>query len=162
MTFPYYVQKSNEFDFDTNISVNDIREYFIENNRGIGFSMFETGLDDYRFDLIKINPHRQHVRIFEFKSSRSDFISDKKWQNYLKYCHTFTFVSPREAILKDDIPAGIGLMWIFKWRYKGRDQWRLSSEWVKKPRGRDVNKTILIKIAFMMVSRVRWRKEDLF
>lgn len=169
MSFPNYGIEPDRLEFDTDVSINDIRKYFIKNNRGVGFSMFETGLDDYRFDLIKVNPHRQHVRIFEFKSGRHDFISDKKWQNYLKYCHTFTFVSPREAILKDDIPKGIGLLWVFKWKYKHRDKWNptgdnwsLSGEWIRRPKGRDVDKTILIKLAFMMVSRIRWRKEDVF
>jgi len=150
-------------DFDTDISISEIMEYFKRyNNKGSFFSMFETGLDDNRFDLIRVDPNRQYIRIFEFKSGRPDFLSDKKWQNYLKYCHTFTFVSPREAILKDDIPAGIGLMWIHKQKWKGSEQWLLTREWIRKPRKRVVDNAILTRLAFMLVYRTIWRKGDVF
>lgn len=46
---------------------------------------------------------------YEVKVSRSDFLRDKKWQNYLPVCNTFYFVSPPEVINKTDLSDGIGL-----------------------------------------------------
>lgn len=46
---------------------------------------------------------------YEIKTSRSDFLQDKKWQNYLPVCNRFYFVSPPEVINKEDLPSGIGL-----------------------------------------------------
>lgn len=151
-------------DQDLSVTVDDIKTYLSSygGNRGPFFSMFEVGFDGYRFDLIRIDPWRQYIRIFEFKSSRQDFISDKKWQNYLKYCHTFTFVCPREVINKSDLPKGIGLLWIYKWRYKGHEDWILDKDWVRKPRRKELDKDMLVKIALMMAYRALWRPEDIF
>ena len=158
-----YNVDSDKFDFDTDVTVDDMKEYFkLYNNKGVYFSMFETGLDDNRFDLIRVDPYRQYIRIFEFKSGRQDFLSDKKWQNYLEYCHTFTFVSPREAILKDDIPPGVGLMWVYKQKWKRSEQWAPTSEWIRRPRRRDLDESILMRLAFMLVYRTIWRKDDVF
>lgn len=165
---PYWNIDTDRYDFDSCITIKEIREYFRSyNNSGTFFSMFETGLDGNRFDLIRVDPYRQYIRIFEFKSSRRDFVSDKKWQNYLKYCHTFTFVCPREAIKKEDLPSGIGLLWVYKSRYKSQlglneAQWWLQGEWARRPRKRDVDKQILTQLAFMLLYRTIWRKEDVF
>jgi hypothetical protein len=156
------------YECDLSIMIDDIKQYFSTygGNRGPFFSMFEVGFDNYRFDLIRVDPWRQYIRIFEFKSCRRDFVSDKKWQNYLKYCHTFTFVCPREVINKGDLPKGIGLLWIHKWRYKDRlkgcDDWLLDKEWVRKPRRKELDKDMLVKIAFMLAYRALWRPEDIF
>lgn len=163
----HYNLDTERYEFNSVVSIEDIKEYFrYHNNSGPFFSMFETGLDNMRFDLIRIDPIRQHIRIFEFKSCRADFLSDKKYYHYLKYCHTFTFVCPREAIRREDLPKNIGLMWIYKWRHKNRlkgyDDWMLESEWVKRPRKMDVEKDVVTQIAFMLVHRVKWRKDDVF
>lgn len=148
---------------DEKITIADIEQYFVDNNSGPFFSMFETGLDSLKFDLIRINPYQQYVRIFEFKSCRADFTSDHKWQKYLPYCHTFTFVCPKEVILPNDLPPGIGLLWVFKWRWDTEiSLWRTGSKWMKRPRKRDVNKDILLQLAFTMLSRVRWGGEKVF
>jgi len=157
----------DKFEIDTDITIDDIRTYFRHNNNGIFFSMFETGLDGNRFDLIRVDPYRQYIRIFEFKSCRADFTSDKKWQNYLKYCHTFTFVCGREVIKREELPGGIGLLWIHRWRWKERpgyktDVWHLQGEWQRRPRKKDVDMNTLNRIAFMLVHRTIWRKEDVF
>ena len=160
-----YAPKDNRYEFDTNISIEDIKEFFRQNNSGPFFSMFETGLSNLRFDLIRVDPYRKYIRIFEFKSSRGDFTSDKKWQKYLKYCHTLTFVCPREVIQKADLPAGIGLMWIYKWKHKSSpwpENWTLTAEWIKKPKAKDVDTGILLNLVFMLLHRVRWRSNDIF
>lgn len=159
--------KEGNFDFNTRTTVDDFKEYFRGNCRNAFFSLFEMGIDDVRFDLIRINPYRQYIRIFEFKSGRSDFLADKKWQKYLKYCHTLTFVCPREEIQKDDLPAGIGLLWIYKWRHKRfskvmTPKWTLGSEWIKRPKVREVSKDVMLQMAFTLVHRVKWRKDEVF
>lgn len=157
---------SERYDFDSSVTIADIKRYFRYVNSGECFSMFETGLDGNRFDMIRIHPRKQYIRIFEFKSCRQDFISDKKWQNYLKYCHTFTFVSPREVIKKEDVPKSIGLLWVYKWKHKKQvridNEWMVGGQWIKRPRKRDVETEILLRLAFMLVNRTIWRKEDVF
>lgn len=164
----YYNLDSDRYEFNSVVSIEDIKTYFRwHNNSGPFFSMFETGLDNMRFDLIRIDPIRPHIRIFEFKSSRQDFVSDKKWENYLKYCHTLTFVCPREVIRREDLlNKNVGLMWIYKWRYKERlrkyDGWILDNEWVKRPKKSEVDKDIMMRVAFMLVKRTIYRKDDVF
>ena len=157
---------SERYDFDSCITIADIKRYFRYHNSGPFFTMFETGLDGNRFDMIRIDPRRQYIRIFEFKSCRQDFLSDKKWQNYLKYCHTFTFVSPREVINREDLPKPIGLFWVYKWQHKFQsrvqDSWMLDGQWIKRPRKKDVDIEIMLRLAFMLVYRTIWRKEDVF
>jgi len=163
-----YNPNSERYVFDSEISIADIKMYFRQNNSGTFFNIFETGLDSNRFDLIRLDPYREYVRIFEFKSCRADFRADKKWENYLKYCHTFTFVCPREVIQKDELPPGIGLLWIYKWTHKmetpwSREMtWRLCGEWIKRPRKREIKEGVLRRLAFMLVYRTIWRKDDVF
>lgn len=159
---PFYNPESQRYDFDLKVSIDDIKEYFRQYNNGPFFSMFETGLNSLRFDLIRVDPYRRYVRIFEFKSCRQDFVSDNKWQKYLPYCHTFTFVCPIGVIQKDDLPSGIGLLSIYKWKWKQNERWILNSEWIKRPKKRDVDQGVLLNLAFMLVHRTIWRKDDVF
>ena len=160
------LQTAIDKEFDYDVTIADIKRYFRHNHTGPYFSIFETGLDENRFDLIRVDPYRRYIRIYEFKSCRKDFLSDKKWQNYLEYCHTFTFVCARHAIEKEDLPSGIGLIWIYKWRWDRQtrlaDTWILEKEWVKKPRKREMKESTLLRLAFMLVHRTKWRKEDVF
>lgn len=48
---------------------------------------------------------------YEIKVSRSDFLADKKWKNYLPLCNTFYFVCPKGLIKKDEIPDDVGLIY---------------------------------------------------
>ena len=159
--------EDTKFVFSTDITIDNIKEYFkTYNNKGPFFSMFETGINNLRFDLIRINAFQRNIRIFEFKSCRQDFVSDKKWHKYLRYCHTFTFVCARNVIKKEDLPPGIGLLWVFKWQhnndYQKNQTWKLSAEWIKKPRKRLVAQTDLLDIAFILVNRVKYRENDVF
>lgn len=51
---------------------------------------------------------------YEIKTHRGDFLSDKKWQNYLDYCNEFYFVCPTNLIQRDELPAEAGLLWVSK------------------------------------------------
>lgn len=72
----------------------------------------ETVWDYLRFDALLINCRKQYVRGFEFKVNRSDFLQDKKWRKYLKYCNTFTFVCPPGVIKKGELDKGVGLVYV--------------------------------------------------
>lgn len=49
---------------------------------------------------------------YEIKVSRSDFTRDTKWQEYLPYCHRFYFACPKGLIHPDELPKGIGLIYV--------------------------------------------------
>lgn len=47
---------------------------------------------------------------YEIKVSRSDFIQDDKWNNYLRYCSDFYFVAPPGTIDIKELPKEVGLL----------------------------------------------------
>ena len=49
---------------------------------------------------------------FEIKIDRQDFERDKKWMDYMPLCHLFYFVCPAGLIRPQDLPPGVGLMWV--------------------------------------------------
>jgi len=51
---------------------------------------------------------------YEIKVSRSDFLQDEKWQDYLGLCTHFSFVSPTGVIRLDETPKDAGLLWVSK------------------------------------------------
>jgi len=51
-----------------------------------------------------------HTYCYEIKISRSDFLNDKKWRNYLEYCSDFYFVTPPGIIEPNELPNEAGLI----------------------------------------------------
>jgi hypothetical protein len=51
---------------------------------------------------------------YEIKVSRSDFVQDQKWMDYLELCHAFYFVCPAGMIRATDLPSGVGIIWVSK------------------------------------------------
>lgn len=51
---------------------------------------------------------------YEIKVSRSDFVNDNKWRNYLDCCNEFYFVCPFGLIQPEEIPFDVGLCWVSK------------------------------------------------
>ncbi|MHA7813283.1 MAG: MmcB family DNA repair protein [Phycisphaerales bacterium] len=49
---------------------------------------------------------------YEVKVSRSDFLQDDKWRNYLEYCNQLSFVAPKGVIKPEELPTGVGLYYI--------------------------------------------------
>ena len=49
---------------------------------------------------------------YEVKISRSDFLRDNKWPEYLKECHEFYFACPPNLIRPDELPEDVGLLWV--------------------------------------------------
>jgi len=67
-----------------------------------------------RFDVIGIDRKKRQSRIVEIKSSRKDFVSDKKWREYLPWCNYFTFLTPIGVINPEELPPKIGLVEAFR------------------------------------------------
>ncbi|KKK53969.1 hypothetical protein LCGC14_3089430, partial [marine sediment metagenome] len=51
---------------------------------------------------------------YEIKVSRSDFIADDKWPEYLTGCHQFYFVTPSDIIKPNEVPDQAGLLCVAK------------------------------------------------
>ncbi|MCK5604722.1 MmcB family DNA repair protein [Candidatus Pacearchaeota archaeon] len=47
---------------------------------------------------------------YEIKHSRSDFLHDNKWSEYLDYCTDFYFVAPPGVIQPEELPGQVGLL----------------------------------------------------
>lgn len=47
---------------------------------------------------------------YEIKVSRSDFVGDEKWPEYLKLCHQLFFVAPKGLIESSELPPEVGLI----------------------------------------------------
>ncbi len=74
--------------------------------RSRGFTYLEEFVPapGLRVDLMGINPNGK-LWIVECKSSRADYLSDKKWRCYLPFCDQFFFAVDKNfphAILPDD------------------------------------------------------------
>lgn len=65
-----------------------------------------------RLDMLSLDYMKGCVRGYEIKVSRQDFLTDKKWQEYLPYCNQFYFVVPKGLILPEELPPEIGLIYI--------------------------------------------------
>src|SRR5690606_37137616 len=51
---------------------------------------------------------------YEVKVSRSDFLQDTKWPDYLPMCNELYFVCPTGLIQPPEVPAEVGLLWASK------------------------------------------------
>lgn len=51
---------------------------------------------------------------YEIKVSRSDFLDDDKWHEYLEHCNEFYWVCPWGLIQPNEVGEGAGLMWVTK------------------------------------------------
>ncbi|MGP3698644.1 MmcB family DNA repair protein [Rhodobacter sp. NSM] len=61
-----------------------------------------------RVDVMAVGP-KGEIWVVECKSSRADFMSDRKWQGYLDWCDRF-FFAVDEAFPVELLPEGTGLM----------------------------------------------------
>lgn len=61
-----------------------------------------------RVDVISIGP-KGEIWIVECKSSRADFVADRKWQGYLEWCDRF-FWACDTAFPQQMLPDGAGLI----------------------------------------------------
>ncbi len=68
--------------------------------------------DSIRFDVVDVNRRDRGVKIFEIKTSRSDFLGDNKWEKYLDYCDYLAFVCPEDIIKPEELPEKVGLVYV--------------------------------------------------
>jgi len=141
-----------------------IKAYFKRKNVGrIEIGLFEFGIWKSRFDCFLANPHTMRFRGFEFKIKRTDFLNEirtGKWKNYLKYCNTFSFVCPPGLINPWEVDEKIGLLWIGSYDHSPDYP---KPEWKKRPRALDpISQERFNEIILLLISRIKFRKEDFF
>lgn len=83
---------------------------------------------------------------YELKVSRNDFLSDRKWVEYLPVCHEMYFVCEPKLIAPEELPENIGLLW--------RAGHRLYCK--RKAVRRDVDHQKICRLmAYLLMSRTR-------
>jgi len=77
-------------------------------------SSWQSGFEQhcYRLDAWAMKKSWTNPTVwgYEIKVSRSDFLNDNKWQNYLPYCTDFYFVCPKGLIAVEELDKQIGLI----------------------------------------------------
>ncbi|MCC5988391.1 MAG: MmcB family DNA repair protein [Pararhodobacter sp.] len=79
--------------------------------RSLDFATLEEvvpGPGRLRVDVMALGP-RGEIWVIECKSSRADFLSDRKWQGYLEWCDRFFWAVPAD-FPRDLLPGGGGLI----------------------------------------------------
>lgn len=66
-----------------------------------------------RVDLMALGP-RGEIWVIECKSSRVDFVSDRKWQGYLDWCDRFFWAVPVD-FPREILPDGAGVILADDW-----------------------------------------------
>jgi hypothetical protein len=72
-------------------------------NYTVGVSEFCPYQEGRRIDAFYLNRWNRETKGYEIKVTRSDFLGDKKWQQYLKFCTWFSFVAPFGIIKKEEL-----------------------------------------------------------
>lgn len=152
-------------------SLNLIASYFLRKSKSsTEVGLFEFGIDSCRFDCIIVIGSQQKIRGYEFKVSRADYFADLKrgkWQKYLRYCNTFSFVCPKGLIDKNEVPPEVGLLWITTvneyYGYTDRTHDFPKGLWIKRPHflGK-IPEDIFRRIILVLLSRVKYRKDEFF
>ena len=78
---------------------------------GLGFVSLEEfpPIKGLRVDLLALGRNSE-IWIIECKSSREDFMSDEKWQNYLPWCDQYFWAVPTDFPV-DILPEQTGVFW---------------------------------------------------
>jgi len=78
---------------------------------GLGFVSLEEfpPIKGLRVDLLALG-RKSEIWIIECKSSREDFMSDVKWQNYLPWCDQYFWAVPTDFPV-DILPEQTGVFW---------------------------------------------------
>lgn len=96
------------------INAEDIVQYLKSNgfngNLDVGVTEFCPYGAARRLDLFYFSRWNRETIGYEIKVTRADFLGDKKWQEYLKYCRKFYFIAPTGIIKPSELPPEIGLI----------------------------------------------------
>ncbi len=88
-----------------------------------GVFVDEFTFKNLRIDAIIVDIKHRWIRGFEIKTSRSDFLSDKKWTQYTSFLSSLSIVCPAELIQKEEISKPFGLLWMSPEK----------TQWIKRP-----------------------------
>lgn len=100
---------------------------------------------------------------YEIKVSRSDFLRDGKWEEYLPVCTSFYFVTPEGLVSPDELPPGIGLLYcsergvitlVKKAKRRETDQARLFELFKYLVLNRTYSETEKVKAALKKIRRI--------
>ena len=96
------------------INAEDILQFAVKENWNVGYDLAVTEFCPYnearRIDLFYFKRWNRETKGYEIKVTRSDFLNDRKWQEYLKFCTWFSFIAPKGVIKKEELPENIGLV----------------------------------------------------
>lgn len=107
-------EKITATDIKKALSKHHTSEFFItECKNGPTYSPSPQGL--LKFDGLAIYKSwsQKHIRIYEIKVSRSDFLQDNKYHLYKQYCHEMYFAVPKGLVKKEEVPDDVGLMYYY-------------------------------------------------
>ena len=90
--------------------LNFIKKEPLNQNYTLGVSEFCPYGEGRRLDMFYFNRWNRECRGYEIKISRGDFLQDKKWETYLKFCTYFYFIAPAGIIKVEELPEKIGLI----------------------------------------------------
>lgn len=140
------------------------------NNYTLGVSEFCPYGEGRRLDVFYFNRWNRETMGYEIKVSRGDFLQDKKWESYLKFCTRFYFVAPKGIIKTEELPEGIGLIEIEivedKYAHGWRDEvpedekvWKLNHTYTKKCKKlHDVEEKEYIQLLEGLLVKMVYRK----
>jgi len=77
-----------------------------------GLFIPEFTYGELRVDAVLIDITQRWVRGFEIKVDRGDFLKDKKWQLYSRFCSSLAIACPDGLIQPDEVSDPFGLVWI--------------------------------------------------
>ena len=105
----------------TNVRADEIkRALFKRHTDDLFLTEVKTGAtwsnkDLLKFDAIAIKKSWAKPRLtgYEVKVSRSDFLNDQKWPDYLPHCRCFSFVCPKGLIQPEELTDEVGLIWYY-------------------------------------------------
>ena len=128
------------------INAEDILRYLEKINWNTGFDLAVSEFCPYhenrRIDLFYFSRWNRQTKGYEIKVNRQDFLKDKKWKEYLKFCTWFYFVVPKDLIKLDELPKNIGLVEVWVEETK-EDDWRNRGDFEKDQQKFNLNHKIV-------------------
>lgn len=104
------------------IRADEIKEVLRKKHQGETFltevktgpTLVQGKSDLQKLDALAIKPSWSNpcFTAYEVKVSRSDFLRDDKWTNYLNYCHKFYWACPSGLIKPEEVAERCGLVWV--------------------------------------------------
>jgi len=145
------------------ITVDDINKHIVGGmvNRGSDitvteFSPYNSG--KIRIDAYQFNRWNKQAIGYEIKLSRTDFLNDKKWEKYLKYCTKFYFVAPKGIIKKEELPNKIGLVEVW---LRENPRWAGNEEMAYRFKLHELENDNYVSILEGLLIKIAWNKNIL-